>query len=107
MVKKEKREQNLFVSVTKKVFVNGKTRKTRRSMVPPIGDISAKIYLIQMMTEIQELVTARLVTLGLVSLLVQMITAPGQVMKTASLRYKLIYSLCNIYESWTNVHGQT
>ena len=36
-------------------------------MVPPIGNISAKIYLIQMMTEIQELVTARLVTPGLVT----------------------------------------
>ena len=55
MVNKEKWEQNLFASVTKKVFVNGKIRKTRRSMVQPIGDIFAKIHRIQMMMEIQEL----------------------------------------------------
>ena len=52
-------------------------------MVPPIGDISAKIHLIQMMMEIQELmikgpvmlelVTPGLVVLGLVPLLVIMI----------------------------------
>ena len=81
MVKKEKWEQNLFASVTKKVCVNGKIRKTRKSMVPPIGNISAKIHRIQMMMEIQELmikgpvmlelVTPGLVVPGLVPLLVQ------------------------------------
>ena len=83
MVKKEKWEQNLFTSVTKKVCVNGKIRKTRKSMVPLIGNISAKIHLIQLMMEIQELmikgpvmlelVTPGLVVLVLVPLLVQMI----------------------------------
>ena len=81
MAKKEKWEQNLFASVTKKVCVNGKIRKTRKSMAPRIGDISAKIHLIQMMMEIQELmikgpVMLELVTPGLVvlvPLLVQMI----------------------------------
>ena len=83
MVKKEKREQNLFASVTKKVYVNGKIRKTRKSMVSPIGDISAKIHRIQMIMEIQELmikglmmlelVRPGLVVLGLVPPLVQRI----------------------------------
>ena len=83
MVNKEKWEQNLFASVTKKVYVNGKIRKTRRSMVPPIGDIFAKIHRIQMMMEIQELmikgpmmlelVTPGLSVLGLVPPLVQRI----------------------------------
>ena len=83
MAKKEKREQNLFASVTKKVYVNGKIRKTRKSMVSPIGDISAKIHRIQMIMEIQELmtkgpgmlepVTPGLAVLGLVPFLVQMI----------------------------------
>ena len=47
-------------------------------MVPPIGDISAKIHQIQTMMEIQELLIPGLVAVGLVPLLVHMIQ-PHQV----------------------------